>query len=215
MMKHILKSVKTIFNGAPNAGHDITHTLRVRELCIQMGRIEGGDVEVLEASSLLHDIGRAHEFADPTTDHALIASQEAPRILSEAGFPQEKIQSVVYAIKNHRYSSGIYPCTLEAQILQDADRLDIAGAVGVAMTFAYSGALNRPLYHPDDPLATMRDLDDSRYALDHIFSKLLLLPGSMHTKTARTMAKERNEFIKDFIEQFYREITFHGRTEYE
>lgn len=210
MMEQIALSSKKILEGTSNGGHDVTHTLRVRELSRCIGRIEGGDPEVLEASALLHDIGRPAQFNNNGVDHAVISARLAPEILRRAGFPDEKIPSVVYAIANHRFSSNVVPDSLEAKILQDADRLDISGAVGIAMTFAYSGALGRTLYHPDDPLAEQRKLEGNIYALDHILSKLLMLPQSMHTKTAQEMARERNRFLKDFVGQFIREITLDG-----
>lgn len=204
----IRESARKIFDGTANAGHDINHSLRVMDLCIHICNIEGGDSEILEAAALLHDIGRPAQLKDPAVDHATLSAQLAPDILSGAGFPSQKVPAVVYAIKHHRYSSGLTPDTLEARILQDADRLDISGAVGVAMTFTYSGAMNRKLYHPGDPLAEHRQLDGDEYALDHIFSKLMHLPRSMHTATARLMAEERNRFLNGFVKQLVSEITF-------
>ena len=206
MMQQILRSARTHLESTPNAGHDITHTLRVRDLCLHISNIEGGDPEILEASALLHDIGRPAELKDPSRDHAELSAQLSPGILDRAGFPAQKIPAVVYAIANHRYSSGVMPDNLEARILQDADRLDISGAVGAAMTFAYSGAHNHIMYHPNDPLARAREPDGNKYALDHILTKLMLLPGSMHTGTARGMAEERNRFLQSFVDQFIHEI---------
>ncbi len=205
-MQQILRSARTHIEVIPNAGHDITHTLRVRDLCLHISSIEGGDIEILEASALLHDIGRPAELKNPATDHAALSAQLSPGILDRAGFPAQKIPDVVYAIANHRYRSGITPESLEARILQDADRLDISGAVGAAMTFAYSGAYNPRLYHPQDPLAIQREPDGNKYALDHILTKLMLLPGSMHTRCARRMVEERNKFLQTFVNQFICEI---------
>ena len=205
-MEQILRSARTHLESTPNAGHDITHTLRVRDLCLHISSIEGGDPEILEASALLHDIGRPSEVKDPATDHAALSAQLSSGILDRSGFPSQKIPAVVYAIANHRYSSGVIPDSLEARILQDGDRLDISGAVGAAMTFVYSGAHNHSMYHPDDPLARARKPDGNEYALDHILTKLMLLPRSMHTSTARGMAEERNRFLQTFIDQFIHEI---------
>ena len=209
----LMQSIGSILEEGPTAGHDITHTLRVRELCLYIAGIEGGDCEILEASALLHDIGRVEEFKNPNTDHAVISARMAPDILRSAGFPAQKIGSVVYSIANHRYSSGVIPVNLEAKILQDADRLDISGALGIAMTFAYSGAHGHALYHINDPLCKMREPDDHEYALDHILSKLIHLPGSMHTDTARRMAQERNSYLTGFIDRFIYEITFSRSTQ--
>lgn len=204
----IRESARKIFNGAVNAGHDINHSLRVVDLCIHICNIEGGDSEILEAAALLHDIGRPAQLKDPAVDHATLSAQLAPDILSGAGFPSQKVPAVVYAIEHHRYSLGLTPDTLEARILQDADRLDISGAVGVAMTYAYSGAMNRKLYHSSDPMAEHRPLNGDEYALDHILSKLMHLSGSMHTATARQLAEERNSFLNGFVNQLFSEISF-------
>ncbi|MDF1557207.1 MAG: HD domain-containing protein [ANME-2 cluster archaeon] len=206
MMELIQELVMSILDEAPDAGHDITHTLRVRDLCLHIADTEGGDRQVLEAAALLHDIGRPREFRDPSVDHAAISAQMAPDILTSAGFPTQKIPAVVYAIKHHRYSSGVTPDSLEARILQDADRLDISGALGAAMTFAYSGAMNRKLYHYSDPLAKQREANGNEYALDHILSKLMLLPRSIHTSTARRLAHERSRFLQGLVEQLASEI---------
>ena len=189
----IRESARKVFDDSANAGHDINHSLRVMDLCIHICNIEGGDSEILEAAALLHDIGRCAQLKDPAVDHATLSAQLAPDILNDAGYPSQKVPAVVYAI------------------LQDADRLDISGAVGAAMTFAYSGAMNRKLYHSSDPLAGDRQLNGDEYALDHILSKLMHLPGSMHTATARLMAEERNRFLNGFVEQLVNEITFDRR----
>lgn len=213
IQEQILRSVNSILKNKAAAGHDITHTLRVKDLCLYIAGIEGGDVEILEACALLHDIGRAEEIKNPGTDHAFISAQMAPGILKAARFPAHKIESVIYSIINHRYSLQVTPTTLEARILQDADRLDISGAIGIAMTFAYSGAYRHMLYHPDDPMCEKHKPDDNKYAMDHILSKLIQLPASMHTNTARRMANERKAFLLSFIDQFKQEIIFDRNSE--
>lgn len=208
MMKLIMDSAGALLQDSDAACHDITHALRVRDLCAYIGRAEGGDMEVLEASALLHDIGRTAEMKKSGADHAAVSAELAPAILGKSGFPAEKIAAVVYAIENHRYSSNIIPDSLEARILQDADRLDISGAVGIAMTFCYSGARSRMMYHPSDPLALGREPNGGEYAIDHILSKLMTLPEHMHTATARHLAEQRNTFLKAFVEQFVHEVAF-------
>lgn len=101
MIDIITDSTRLILEKQPTAGHDITHTLRVRELCLHIGHIEGGNPEILEASALLHDIGRPAEIQKPGVDHAAVSAGLAQDILKDTGFPDDKIPSVIYAIENH------------------------------------------------------------------------------------------------------------------
>jgi len=188
------------------SGHDFAHVLRVQKLCKAMGCKENADIVVLLASALLHDLGRDHERKNPAIDHAEKSAEIAEEILRKVGFPSEKISAVVYAIKVHRFSKGVTPTTLEAKILQDADRIDISGAVGIASTFAFGGVHNSEIYNLDDPFAENRDLDDKNYVLDHFYAKLLHLPETMHTKIGREMAKKRTKFMSLFLDQLKYEI---------
>jgi uncharacterized protein len=184
------------------AGHDQTHTLRVYELCKVIGEKEKADPLILEPAALLHDIGRSFEGVD----HAEKSAELAEKLLEECGFPANRIPEVKYAIRMHRFSRGAEPNTLEAKILQDADRIDGSGAIGVAMTFAYGGSKNTELYNKDDPLAKNRKLDDTKYVLDHFQTKLFKLPETMHTGTAKQLIRERSSYLKSFFNQFLKEI---------
>jgi uncharacterized protein len=184
------------------AGHDQTHTLRVYELCRLIGEKEKADPLILEPAALLHDVGRGFEGVD----HAEKSAEIAEKLLKECNFPVDKIPEVQYAIRMHRFSRGAEPNTLEAKILQDADRIDGSGAIGVAMTFAYGGSKNTELYDKDDPLAKNRNLDDTKYVLDHFQTKLFKLPETMHTKTAKQIIRERSSYLKLFFNQFLEEI---------
>jgi len=119
------------------SSHDFDHVLRVLALAERIARAEGGDLEVVRAAALLHDIGRAEEEATGG-DHAAIGAARAREIL--AGHPPEKVEAVVTAIASHRFRSGPPPATPEARALFDADKLDAMGAIGVARAFARAGA---------------------------------------------------------------------------
>jgi len=188
------------------SGHDFAHVLRVQRFCKAIGEKENADMVVLLASALLHDLGRDHERKNPAIDHAEKSAEIAEGILRKVSFPSEKIPAVVYAIKVHRFSKGVTPTTQEAKILQDADRIDISGATGIATTFAYGGAHNYGLYDPNDPFATSRDLDDEKYSLDHFYTKLLHLPKTMHTKIGREIAENRMKFVHMFLKELKYEI---------
>jgi uncharacterized protein len=188
------------------SGHDFAHVLRVKRLCEAIGEKENADMLVLLASALLHDLGRDHERKDAAIDHAEKSAEIAEQILRKVSFPSEKIPAAIYAIKVHRFSKEVTPTTLEAKILQDADRIDISGAVGIAATFAFGGVHNSEIYNLDDPFAENRDLDDSIYTLDHFYTKLLYLPETMHTKVGREIADRRRRFMQYFLEQFKAEV---------
>jgi uncharacterized protein len=113
---------------------------------------------------------------------------------------------VYHAILAHSFSAGIAPGTPEARILQDADRLEALGAIGVARVFYTAGQLGAQLFDADDPLAAARGLDDRRYALDHFAVKLLKLPAMMHTAAARRYAEKNAEWMRLFIKKLCSEI---------
>ncbi len=189
------------------SGHDFTHTERVVNLCKLIGKTENADMLVLETAALLHDLGRDAERKDPSIDHAAESAKIAGRILPQLNYPQEKLDQTLYAIKVHRFSKGVIPTTLEAKILQDADRIDVCGAMGIAMTFSYGGAHGRLMYDPTDPFAENREPDGHFYSLDHFYKKLLKLPEMMHTEAGRKIAKERTSFMRLFLEQLRKEIS--------
>lgn len=187
-------------------GHDFSHVLRVHNLCKKLGKKEGADMEVLEAAALLHDLGREEERKNPEIDHAEKSAEIAEKILKEIGFVQDKIPKVLYAIKVHRFSKGVRPTTLEAKILQDADRIDISGAIGIAMTFAYGGAHNLELYDVNDPFGKRREVNEKKYILDHFSTKILKLADTMNTTAGKRMVERRTKFLKLFLRQFKKEL---------
>ena len=132
--------------------------------------------------------------------------------LQAFGLRSDQIKAAQHAIAAHSYSAQIDPETLEAKILQDADRIDALGAVGLARCFAVSGALGRALFDPDDPFATDRSLDDSTYTLDHFQTKLLRLPDTMQTPQGRALAKERAEVLTRYLADLAQELP-HERAE--
>jgi uncharacterized protein len=125
--------------------------------------------------------------------------------LRAEGFPEEKLPAVAHAIEAHSYSGGIAPQTIEAKIVQDADRLDALGAVGLARMFYIAGRMGSALAHPSDPLARERESDDRTYALDHISCKLEKLPATMQTEAGRALAEARLAWLHGFRDVFVAE----------
>ena len=134
------------------SGHDFEHVSRVYNLAKAIGKEEKADMLVLEAAALMHDLGRLAELKDPKLNHAVESAKIACDILKGIDFPDDKVQDVLHAIRAHRFSKGEIPFTTEAKVLQDADRLDALGAIGIARCFAFTGAVDRMLYDPHDPV---------------------------------------------------------------
>ena len=131
----------------------------------------------------------------------------AGNILQNYGYSQDKVNKICYCIRVHSFSKRRIPGSLEGKILQDADRLDALGAIGIARMFSVGGSENRKFYNPDDPFCRSdRDLDDMQWTFDHFQTKLLKLEGLMQTETAKKIAQERARFIVFFIRQLQKEI---------
>ena len=189
--------------------HDFEHIIRVYKNAEMISRQEESvDLDIVLAAALLHDLVVYPKGSSKTINSADDSAEIAKKILLEyKNYPREKIEKVADAIRTHSYSKRLVPPTLEGKILQDADRLDAIGAIGIARTFSVGGSENRSLYNPTDPFCeSERQLDDTQWTLDHIKKKLMILKNSMHTKTAKKIAEERTEFMKLFLNQLQKEI---------
>jgi uncharacterized protein len=188
-------------------GHDFEHVMRVYRNAQAIGRKEGADMQVLLAAALLHDLVVYPKGSAKRSKSSDDSADLAEKILKKRGWPQERIERVSYCIRTHSYSKKITPATLEGKVLQDADRLDALGAIGIARTFSVGGSENRKFYNPEDPFCrTGREPDDRQWTLDHFQAKLLRLHKTLHTATAKKMAQERTRFLQAFLDQMAREI---------
>lgn len=191
--------------------HDFQHVLRVyRNAEMICKKEEGADSDIILAAALLHDLVVYPKRSSKTLNSADDSAEIAKKILSQYNsYPAEKIEKVDDAIRTHSYSKKATPATFEGKILQDADRLDAIGAIGIARTFSVGGSEKRSLYNPADPFCeTDRELNDSQWTLDHVKKKLLLLKNSMHTNTAKEIAEQRTAFIELFLNQLRKEILY-------
>jgi uncharacterized protein len=189
-----------------DGSHDISHLQRVWHNAFAIQRVEGGDAECLAASVLLHDCV-AVEKSSPLRDQASrLAAERASDILSGLGWPAAKVALVCEAIHTHSFSAGLQPTSLEGQILQDADRLDAIGAIGIARCFYTAGRMGSSLYEASDPLAIQRAADDRAYALDHFPKKLFLLGEGFHTREGSQLAAKRMAMLKDFYTAMVEEV---------
>ncbi|MCJ2372888.1 HD domain-containing protein [Pseudomonas sp. RGM 3321] len=189
-----------------DGAHDVSHLLRVwKNVCAIRDR-EGGDARVLIAATLLHDCVSVEKDSPFRSSASRLAAARASELLTEMGWDEESTASVAHAIEAHSFSAAITPLTLEARILQDADRLDSLGMIGVARTFYVSGRMGRRLYEPNDPHARQRPHDDMNFAADHFHTKLLHLADSFQTDTGTQMAKIRHDRLKRFLDELMEEI---------
>lgn len=186
-----------------DGAHDLNHLHRVwRNARSLLDANPDADALVVQAACYLHDIVNLPKNDPGRHLASRRAAELAQSKLARAGFPPAKLDGVAHAIEAHSFSAAIAPETIEAKIVQDADRLDALGAVGLARLFYTAGRMGSALAHPADPLATDRALDDRAYALDHIECKLASLPDSMQTEAARALAQARLAWLLDFRDTF-------------
>ncbi|HAT30979.1 MAG TPA: hydrolase [Janthinobacterium sp.] len=189
-----------------DGAHDIDHLHRVwRNATVLLADYPEADALVVMAASYLHDLVNLPKN-DPQRH---LASRQAAVLararLAALDFPADKLAGVVHAIETHSFSADLSPETLEAKIVQDADRIDALGAVGLARLFYTAGRMGCALAHADDPMALRRELDDRAYALDHIEVKLSTLPGKMRTGAGRRLAQARLGLLTAFRDSFVKE----------
>ncbi len=188
--------------------HNFDHVLRVLRLAEHIGRVEGADLEIVQAAALLHDVGR--ETAEATgLDHAVFAAARAREILSEQ--PATVVQAVTHAIAAHRFRTSPQPATLEAQVLFDADKIDAIGAVGVARAFAYGGAHEQRFWAPVESVDVTRwmtegDDPQEHTAVHEFVVKLSRLKEHLFTPTGRLIAQGRHDYMVAFFEQLDAEV---------
>lgn len=189
-----------------DGSHDMAHIHRVFRNAMRIQAQEGGDGTVLAASVLLHDCVAVEKNSPLRAEASRLAAEKASCILRELGWNDADIDAVAHAVLTHSFSANIAPQTLEAKILQDADRLDAIGMVGAARCFYIAGRMGSALYDPQDPLAKNRPLDDRRFAIDHFENKLFKLAGGFHTEAGRHIAGERHERLRQVLDLFLDEI---------
>jgi uncharacterized protein len=189
-----------------DGSHDLAHILRVFKNAMRIHASEGGDGRVLAAAVLLHDCVAVEKNSPLRAQASRLAAEKAAGILDGMGWDKAAIAAVAHAITTHSFSANLPPETLEAKILQDADRLDAIGMVGAARCFYIAGRMASGLYDPVDPLAKQRPLDDKSFAIDHFEVKLFKLADGFQTTAGRTLARERHQRLKDIRDMFLDEI---------
>ena len=189
-----------------DTAHDFDHIMRVYKNAQQIIKKEKVNETLVLSAVLLHDIASFPKSDKRSKNSSIESAKKAKTILKKYDFTSDEITIVCDAISEHSFSQKKIPKTIEGKILQDADRLDALGAIGIARVFATGGSLRRPFYNLDDPFCKKRIPDDKIWTLDHFFEKLLKLEFLMNTNSGKIEAKKRTKILKNFLKQLKHEI---------
>lgn len=213
LVEETIAFVKETLNGA-EGGHDWFHIQRVFKNSLLIAKEEKVNILIVSLGALLHDIADAKFYDGDET----IGPKMAANFLESIDVPNKVIKHVVKIIENISFKSGLKDnsknikkqfTSPELQVVQDADRLDALGAIGIARTFNYGGYKNRALYDPAIPPNLNMNKETYKKStaptINHFYEKLLLLKDKMNTATGKKMAAERHQFMVDYLEQFYKE----------
>lgn len=195
--------------GNEDGAHDLSHLRQVWRHCMAINGQDKLEAEplVLLAAAYFHDIVIVPKQSKDRQQASRMAAQRAVTILQSLGFPSKYMDEVREAIESHSYSTNLKPESSAAKIVQDADRLEALGTLGIARVFYVAGQMNSQLFHPDDPWAGDRELDDTRYAIDHFYVKLLNISKTMQTRTGRRLAEGLTLKMHDYLEQLRSEVS--------
>lgn len=191
-----------------DASHDLSHFRRVAETAKQIAKYEKGYVDplIILAAAYFHDVVSLPKNHPENCFSSRYSAVKAKDILENMSFPQEKIPPACRAIETHSFSAGLTPETIEAKIIQDADRMESLGALGVMRTFYVSGRLQRAPFDPEDMFAKNRPLNDKLFGLDHFYCKLFKLPSMLQTEGGRAIASKRIEFLHYFVNELEKDV---------
>ena len=207
IIENTIEFVKTSLENA-EGGHDWFHIERVYKNALNISKTEKGDPFVIALGALLHDIAdskfhNGDENIGPETARAFLNTQQVS---------EEIIEHIVKIIENISFKGGNTPSnfrSIELDIVQDADRLDALGAIGIARTFNYGGFKNRSLYDPEIKPSLSMSKEEYKAStaptINHFYEKLLLLKDRMNTKSGKALAIERHEYMENFLKQFFME----------
>lgn len=203
MIENAIKYVKQIF-ADDCSGHDYHHTMRVYRLAVQIAKKENADLLIVQLAALLHDVDDAK--LSPET-HA--TKKNAVDFMESNGVDNEIIEAVCKIIGEVSFAEtdSVVPSTIEGKCVQDADRLDAMGAIGIARTFAYGGSRGRKIYDPEiKPLVNMNKEEyrqnQNSTSINHFYEKLLLLKDMMNTDVAKRIAEHRQAIMEAYLEEF-------------
>ncbi len=204
----LINNVVKSFHEGETTGHDWFHIQRVVKMAKKIALAENADVVKVEIIALLHDVA---DYKLNNGDEK-VGLEKISNLLKSINFDEHEIMEIMEDIKNISFKGG-NNCAInqsfESKIVQDADRIDALGAIGIARAFAYGGSKHRELYNPaikPQLIQTVQEYQNSKApTLNHFYEKLLLLKDKMNTTTAKQIATQRHDFLEDFLKQFYQE----------
>ena len=205
-LQKLLPLVKPYYQTSHDPAHDWPHIGRVAATALTIGKKENANIECLLAAVYCHDLVNLPKDHPDRKEASTLTTQEAEKHLRLSGFTDTEISLIKQAVVEHSFSKGLKPSSLEAAILQDSDRLDALGAIGILRCAAVNTQMKSSFYEPQDPLAEARELDDKKYMIDHYFTKLFKLPELMNTDAGKREGEARVEFMRDFLQKFIGEI---------
>ncbi|MFH4481760.1 HD domain-containing protein [Vibrio diabolicus] len=190
-----------------DAAHDISHVQRVVNTAKKLAVEEGADLSIVLPAAYLHDCFTYPKDHPNRKQSSIIAAKKAVAFLESIDYPQQYHDAIAHTIEAHSFSANIRPNTLEAKVVQDADRLDALGAIGITRCIQVSTEFDAQLYDDKDIFAQQRELDDKQFTLDHFQTKLFKIAETMNTESARREAQKRKAFMQAYIEQLRDEVT--------
>lgn len=203
-LNHLSQEVQKYYTSEDPA-HDWAHVLRVASNAEKICHDLGLDPELIVAGVYCHDLINLPKNHPDRNKASTLSAEEAYPLLVQAGFSPEDILIIKKMIVEHSYSKGDKPSCIESAIVQDSDRLDALGAIGILRCAAVNAKMGSIFYDHNDPLAEGRQLNDREFMLDHYFVKLFKLPDLMNTESARNLAIQRVDYMKVFLQQLLTE----------
>lgn len=205
LVQNATKFIKEIFQN-DFSGHDFFHSMRVYRTAMKIAEAEHADMQVVALAALLHDVD--DRKLSPMTAEK---KENAARFMRSQNVPESEIRQVCQIIDEVSFkgTDSVRPSTPEGKCVQDADRLDALGAIGIARTFAHGGSHNRAIYDPELPPRTA--MNQAQYysskstSLNHFYEKLFLLEGMMNTETGKAIARKRTQYMQQFVDEFLNE----------
>lgn len=211
MKKDILEKVEKYVKEVcydESTGHDWWHIKRVQNLALKINKEEQQNEFIIQMIALLHDI-YDDKFSDEDTRESLIKLMKNLNIYNSLN--EDDLENILYSIDNLGYKGGFNKVSIskEGQIVQDADRIDAIGAIGIARVFAYNGKKGNQIYNPDVGIVEIKSEEEyrkaKRHAINHFYEKLLKIKDTMNTDIGKKIAKERTEFMQQYLDIFYKE----------
>lgn len=200
------KYMLNLCSANPDSSHDILHVQRVVSLAKKLACEEEADLNVVVPAAYLHDCVYICKTDNRRKFASKISADKAVELLREWKYPEQFMEDIHHAILAHSFSAQIKANSIEAQVVQDADRLDAMGAIGIFRCFAFAGISRRPFYSELDPFGQKRDFDDSQNTLDHFYTKLLKLHSLLNTESAKKEGIKRQQTMNNYLEQLKFEL---------